>query len=343
MKHLKYPLIALNVIVILALFIAYISSFISPEVNKFIPLFGLFFPFIFLANILFAIFWIFYKWIYSLASIFALLIGFSSVQRFINFASEKVIKSTDIIRVSSYNVASGLFIKSEEKENFYEFIKNEFSQGVCFFQESSPKINEKLKLKFPLHSFVQIEGKRATIMSKYPIKKSGMLDFHDNFNVCVFADIDFNGQLIRVYSLHLQSNNITNVATDVRENGEIADKETWNRLKFMMSKYASSTIKRFHQTETLLKDIKSIKHPVIVGGDFNDIPQSYLYTKISDELQDSFTEKGFGLGTSFIGPIPALRIDYIFSNPNFKVLNYKTHKVEFSDHYPITSELLMPD
>ena len=341
MKFVKYPLLIINVALILGMFVAYLSSFISPEANKIIPLFGLFYPILFFLLVGFAIFWLFTNWTYSLLSISALLIGFSSAQRFINFASEKVIKSEQIIHVTSYNLASGLSVRSKDRADFYSFLEENFGQGVAFFQESSSKIVEELHLRFPKHEIIQFKGKRAILMSKYPVLKSGFLNFQNNSNVCIWADIDFKGTTLRVYSVHLQSNGVTNLAENLRSDGEIADPKTWNRIGQMMDKYSESTIQRNHQLQSLLKDIEAVDYPVIVGGDFNDVPQSFLYTNISDKLQDAFTEKGFGLGTSFNGSIPALRIDYIFSDQSFQVLNFKTHRVPFSDHYPITSDLLI--
>lgn len=341
MKFVKYPLLIINVVLILAMFVAYLSSFISPEANQIIPLFGLFYPILFFLLVLFSIFWLFTKWTYSLLSICALLIGFSSAQRFMNFGTEKVIKSDQIIHVASYNVASGLSVRSKDKADFYSFLENNFGEGIAFFQESSTKIVEELHTRFPKHEIIQFKNKRAILMSKYRVLKSGFLDFENNFNVCIWADIDFNGTTLRVYSVHLQSNGVTNLAEGVRSDGEIADRKTWDRVGKMMDKYSEATIKRNHQLQSLLEDIEKVDYPVIVGGDFNDVPQSYLYTNISEKLQDAFTEKGFGLGTSFNGSIPALRIDYIFSDKSVQVLNFKTHRVPYSDHYPITSDLLI--
>lgn len=341
MKYLKYPLLFLNIVFVLALFASYMSSYISPEASKIFPLFGLLYPIIFFGNILFIIFWFFYKWTYSLISFAALLIGFSSAQRFLNFASEQVIKSPDIVEVFSYNVASGYKVSSTKRDYFYQFLTEECEGGISFFQESTAKINNELKSIFPSYHFVQIPKKRATIMSKYPIYKSGYLDFHDSFNVCVWADINYNGKKLRIYSVHLQSNGVTSLAEDVRNSGELGDKETWTRVGTMMKKYTQSTIRRNTQVQQILSDIEKLDYPVIVGGDFNDVPQSYLYTQISEKLQDAFLKRGFGMGTSFNGSIPALRIDYIFTDKSFQILNYKTHKVDYSDHFPISSDILI--
>lgn len=342
MKIFRYLFLLINIILILSLFTSYMAAYISPEANRFVPLFGLFFPYFFFLNVFCVIGWLFTKkWTYGLLSFAALLIGFSAANRFMSFDSKKVIKSPKIIQVSSYNLASGLLIRTKQKADFYTFIKEQYQDGVFFFQESSTTILNKLEAQFPDEHFVRLKGKRATIMSHYPVVNSGIIDFKDNFNVCVWADIKMGDELIRVYTVHLQSNQVTRIAEDVRSNGELGDKETWSNVKRMMFRYSKSTIKRHDQVEKILENIESVDHPVIVAGDFNDIPQSYLYTDMSNRLKDAFVEKGFGLGTSFNGPIPALRIDYIFLDQRFQILDYKTHRLPFSDHYPVSSKILL--
>ena len=341
MKFIRYSLFIVNILAVLALFVSYLSPYISPVGNKFIPLFGLLFPYIFLVNLLFFLGWVFTKWTYSLLSLAALLIGFSAAQRFISFNSPKEIKSDKIIQIASYNIANGSKIGKKNIAKFYGYIEDDLDKGIVFFQESSTAIKDQLRKRFPKNNFVQFANKRATIMCQYPIINSGILDFKDNYNTCVWADIDFNGKKIRIYSVHLQSNGVTSLASNVRNKGEINDPETWNRVGAMMKMYSRSTVKRLDQVTTLMKDIESIDYPVIVGGDFNDVPQSYLYSRISKELQDAFTYRGTGLGTSFNGSIPALRIDYIFADPDFIVLKFNTHKAKFSDHFAISSEFLV--
>ncbi|MDA9773352.1 endonuclease/exonuclease/phosphatase family protein [Saprospiraceae bacterium] len=342
MKFIRFIFLSLNIILILALFTSYMSPFISPEANRYIPLFGLFFPYFFFVNVLFAIGWLFTKkWTYGLLSAAALLIGFGGANKFMSFDSPKVIKSPNIIQITSYNVASGMMIGKSEKEQFYSFLKEQYNDGIFFFQESSTTILDKLQRRYPNEHFVRLKGKRATIMSHYPVLDSGILAFADAFNTCVWADIKVNGEKVRIYSVHLQTNKVTQIADDVIAKGDLGDKETWGNVKTMMGRYSNSTVKRLDQVEKIIANIEKINYPVIVAGDFNDIPQSYLYTKMSDKLQDAFVQKGFGLGTSFNGNIPALRIDYIFLHRRFQVLDFKTHRYPFSDHYPVSSEVLL--
>ena len=50
---------------------------------------------------------------------------------------------------------------------------------------------------------------------------------------------------------------------------------------------------------------------------------------------------GIGIGNSFVA-VPSLRIDYILHNTKYKSYNYKKHKYELSDHFPISCDILVP-
>jgi endonuclease/exonuclease/phosphatase family metal-dependent hydrolase len=320
---------------------SYFSAFLKPEINGIIPLFGLFFPLIVALNIGFILFWLMTKKVYSLLSITALLLGFNPIQKLVSFDSDMVIKSPNILRVMTYNVASGLFVKKNEKKAFYQFINDHYENGVLLLQESSAKIIQTLEKQFPEENFVRVKESKVVIMSHFPILKSDYIKFDNPYNSCVWADLKIKNKIIRVYAVHLQSNKITKIANEVTSQIEVDNKKVWKNIKKMMNRYSSSTIKRETQLQEILTHIKKTSHPVILAGDFNDVPQSFLYSQVSKVLKDSFREKGFGLGRSFNGSIPALRIDYIFGSEEFRILNFKTWKVPYSDHYPLTSEFLL--
>ena len=83
-------------------------------------------------------------------------------------------------------------------------------------------------------------------------------------------------------------------------------------------------------------------HPLLVVGDLNDTPHTYVYSVISKGLQDAFVQKGRGLGITYAGRIPALRIDYIFVQAPFSVLNYRSERKGFSDHKAIRAKVVLP-
>ena len=156
-----------------------------------------------------------------------------------------------------------------------------------------------------------------------------------------WADLKINDhQVIRVFNLHLQSNGITLMTEDVTANGNIQNKKTWRSIKGIMGQYKRAALKRAEQAEEIARLVKESPYPVIICGDFNDVPVSYSYRILSKELQDTFKEKGGGFATTYTGPIPGLRIDYIFVSPRFEINSFHTGKRNFSDHKPVSTIII---
>ena len=77
-------------------------------------------------------------------------------------------------------------------------------------------------------------------------------------------------------------------------------------------------------------------YPVILAGDFNDLPYSFAYQCFSNYFDNSFEEAGQFLGVSFRGSIPGLRIDNQFSQPGLAILDHKVlYDFQYTDHFPI--------
>lgn len=99
---------------------------------------------------------------------------------------------------------------------------------------------------------------------------------------------------------------------------------------------------RASQADSVSKLVSSSPYPVMVVGDFNDLPSSYAYTKIRANLKDAFVEKGFGLGWTFSEKIFKFRIDHILYDPSIKLVDFKLdNKVHFSDHYPLYCKIIL--
>ena len=54
---------------------------------------------------------------------------------------------------------------------------------------------------------------------------------------------------------------------------------------------------------------------------------------------NAFVAKGAGIGNTYAGISPTLRIDNIFVDPRFDVQQYCRIKRKLSDHYPIVTDL----
>ncbi len=75
---------------------------------------------------------------------------------------------------------------------------------------------------------------------------------------------------------------------------------------------------------------------------FNNTTSSYIYDYVNsgDKIfEDAFLERGKGFGQTFKLNYYPLRIDFFLVEENMDILGYERFKVNYSDHYPITTKI----
>ena len=337
-----------NVLVIFATFFAYLSPYINPSRFWQFSFFGLIYPWLLLSNIIMVLFWGFRKKKYLFLSLGCIILGWSHVTSFVGFNLSEKVTTENVITIGSYNVQNLVEVRigqkgSEERikqeNDFIHFLKRGEELQILCTQETS-RFNSKFireRFNFPfVHSF---HSKGTFIFSKYPIVNSGGVNFGTVTNSCTWADLIINEKKVRIYSIHFQSNQVSNTADKVRQEGDLTKKETFKDIKGMMGKFKNFAKFRAEQAQQVANHIATCPHPVIVCGDFNDTPQSYTYQLLSENLTDSFKEKGTGFGTTYAGSIPALRIDYILTQKKIKVQSHEILKENYSDHFPVICKI----
>lgn len=80
--------------------------------------------------------------------------------------------------------------------------------------------------------------------------------------------------------------------------------------------------------------------PIILCGDFNNLPAGRVYERLRTILQDTWAAIGDGHGFSFPAHKPDRRIDYIWYTPppTLKPLKIWLPRSEASDHLPLVAE-----
>jgi endonuclease/exonuclease/phosphatase family metal-dependent hydrolase len=112
--------------------------------------------------------------------------------------------------------------------------------------------------------------------------------------------------------------------------------------KNIIYKIKLGVLKRASQANFIKDEMNHSPYPIIVCGDFNDVPVSYSYEKIGKGMKNAFVEKGSGISRTFSSISPTLRIDNIFTDQNFKIVDYTRIKKSYSDHFPIIADLEYP-
>jgi endonuclease/exonuclease/phosphatase family metal-dependent hydrolase len=210
----------------------------------------------------------------------------------------------------------------------------EFQQDFTTASRNTLKIiSQDGKYHYSFHSFSNSRKKSQglAIFSKFPIVNEGIAFDNRNHNGAIFVDLKINRDTIRVYNTHLES---MSIAADQLSDPQGIKKHYRQTIK----KLKNGIDMRAEQVKLLKDHIHNSPYPVILAGDFNDVPYSYTYFSLKSILKNAFEEAGRGFGFTYNKVLFFLRIDHIFYDEIFEVKNFKTHReVDYSDHYPIST------
>ncbi len=335
-KGLFYKLIVWgNSIAAFLLLISFILPYLPPKTFPTLSLLSLAVSPLLLLNILFAAYWLFRLKRKALVSLSVLLIAYFHFNPFFEFSSEgDPSKYNNTLSILSYNVR--LFNAYEKEpstgvsETISEILNKEQPDVVCiqeYYRDSN--------FDFSAYPFQFIHFKDGNnklghaIFSKYPFAKTGAFDFTDSHNNTLYADVVKGKDTLRVYNLHLQSLGILPTVDYLQEGNK-------DRLRKRMSR---AFVMQEEQTNAILSHKETSPYPVIVSGDFNNTPFSYVYRRLQENMTDAFIARGSGIGTTYKFDGYPMRIDYILISEIFEVLKFDTVKKSFSDHYPVTATL----
>ncbi len=362
-SFISKTVLVFNIIGVLFLFLSYIAPYVSPAKSWFMAFIGLSYPFILITNFGFILYWILRLRYHFLISLIAILIGYNQFGNLFQFNTNvrKLPENETLIKVLSYNVrvfdlynyGPNWEHRFTNRNHIFEFLKeNDFD--IIMFQEYVHDKSGAFKTQDTLKTFLKANNFHAEFtrnsrninffglatFTKYPIINKGKILFSTHGgNLCIYTDVLINNDTVRIYNLHLESiglgsedhifvENMMNIVPAENEDFRIAGRRILSRMKVAFGR-------RSLQAEKLAGHIAECPYPIILGGDFNDTPSSYVYRQFRRLLNDSFTKKGRGVGQTYVGMMPGFRIDYIMHSRDFETLQFHTGTEEYSDHYPI--------
>ena len=315
--------------------------------------------------VVFFIFWLFVKPRRSLISLIAIALAYGPVQNIlpVRFSSSFDMNKPDkILRVMTWNVAQFNVLNDkkhpEGKNQMFDIINNCQPDIACFqemvAEDSTIKNHGHMKeflekLKFPDY-FYSYNVKEdfwgyahfgIIIFSKYPIINKKTISFYPNDYNSIFQYVDIvkGADTIRVFNVHLQSLRFSRANLKYIEEPTVEKENAIKESKSIIGKFKNGFLKRQIQADRIRTEMEKSPYPVIITGDFNDVANSYAYHTIGKDMKNVFVEKGSGLGRTFTGISPVLRIDNIFVDNKFEVQQFLRIPKKLSDHFPIITDL----
>lgn len=266
------------------------------------------------------------------------------------------IKQTGQIKILSYNVQNFDEQKKSNaaiatKSEIVIFFINQDADIVCIqeYHSTSNRLYEPLKeIRDTLGAstyyyesyfnpkYNQLSG--LVIFTKFVAVNKGKLKFTGSRTFGIFTDVIINSDTVRIFNIHLASIKLVPEDLDFVVNPEAENSEDLkSHSSEIYHKLLEAYILREKQLLYLIDVIDSTKHDIILCGDFNDTPSSWIYGQLGNYLTDTFVKKGTGVGRTYAGPLPMLRIDYILTGENYKTRGFTRHNLILSDHYPISA------
>ena len=335
----------------IAMVLSVISSFLDPVKFVWTAYFGLAFWAIFFYNLivltLLLLLWSKKAWI----AVFAMLFSIPGVYKSFSTGHER---EGGELRIMSYNVLNFYDYLNEGKtrEEVADGVANsvlEYHPDVLCIQEFtlfSTKIGrneciaqfgEKMKMPYQYYHTKQHFGGNV-IFSKYPLialEPDELMGEEKEYGPVVKVDAGEKG-VFYVICVHLTSYQLSNDEITVFSDKDNTKEEMKSYSKSILIKLKTAYEKRSKEVSEMLADIPHDGRAIVLCGDFNDTPLSYTYHQIKRAgFTDGFVKAGWGIGRTYAGKLPLLRIDYVWGNDRIQPMAFKRLKVKGSDHYPV--------
>ena len=347
----------INIAFVIALFFSCLSQYISPDKYWLPAFFSLGFPVWVVINLFFFILWIFRWRRFAFVSLAALVFAMPMLAKYVqwNRAESKAPPVKSVILIT-YNVKTLLNGEGKKKsstlENVQAVIQSQEAGVACLqeFRENwwdgkKAALSIKASAKLPYSAMAEYypasrlrNASTIATFSKYPIVHHEHMTYSGR-TFALITDLAVHGDTIRVFNVHLQSISfdgddyrfIDDVAGHRLPSQRVAGEDS-RRIAWKLRK---GFIRRAPQARRLAEAIRSSPYTVVVAGDFNDPPASYTYKTVKGKLRDAFVQAGRGIGNTYLGNLPKIRIDYVLLDPAFRCTQHQVLPYRYSDHYPV--------
>lgn len=359
-KVVKYPMLLLTIIVGILYVAASLIAYFNYQQFSYMGFVALAFPYLLVVLFFLCLFWLFAKPMVAFIPLLLIAVGYNQIM--VTFAYHATAtftqqKQQQCLRIVNWNIQG--FNGLSKHTNTQPLVRKEVvasimrlqADVVClqefnhnFFKKANANNIALFSANYPFYYFSTDTKKQngyasgIIIFSKFPLIDSGKIKYPKGESLA-FVDIKYNQQIIRVYTTHLQSFQFKK--EDYNNIDKVADNEhdAYYAGRNIITKMKPAFKRRALQANIVKTELASCKYPMVITGDFNDVPTSYTYHTIRGNMQDAFLAKDFGIGKTYIALAPTLRIDYILPDKNFIVKQFDLIDEGLSDHSLLVTDV----
>ncbi len=257
------------------------------------------------------------------------------ISYFTNKISQKK-ENKEQIRILTYNIKyNGEYMRQNKDSLKYimEFFKQE-NADILVLPESrlmstNKNLYNRLNEMYPYNTSSDFTGNafyiETFVFSRYPISNVRQYGQHYIYEMNVNLPDE---KKVKLIACHFDSN---------QSNSSL------NRGEGIFNNIKNGYEKRAKEAQMICDSLKDYQGPIIIAGDFNDISGSESLNLLQDNLNlnDAWWKSGFGYGATSISKNLFFRLDHILYSAHFNSTAIDIPDVDFSDHYPIVTDLIM--
>jgi len=350
-----------NIGAIIWLAICAYGAYVNPINMRHVALFTVTTPLAIIANIFFVFFWLFTKrklrFLLSLITLAACYKIIMMIFGFNYFGQNDMQKAPGRIRIVTWNAhGMGVFNVPHSKSfdnRLIDFIQETNADILCLPEYHVPKTdvmkpfarkiianNQYMDFRFKDDNTLGTTIFLGTaVFSKYTFKNYVAHRLAE-YTYLLQGDVDLpGGQTVRMFFVHLSTFGFSDddkaYIEYVKKHSSFMGKGLGYSRSFLW-KFNYAFARRASEVDKAASIIAQSPYPIVLCGDFNDLPGSYTYTKLRGNLSDAFLEKGKGFGRTYNEIFPTLRIDHMFYDPKaLKPVGYSCSRTSLSDHNPV--------
>lgn len=342
---------AINLLVIVAMnYCAYTSTLPPQDYAKW-SYFGLMFPAFLSINVIFVFFWLIFKWKWACIPLIGMLFCAGDIRACfpINFPSTPPAGS---IKVLSYNVmafgddGTGKSKADEWQKNpILRYLLESDADVICLQEARKSFIDaaiDSISAIYPYHHERLETDNYIACFSKHPLDYIEEIDYPTTTNHSHVYRLKRGEDTLIVINNHLESyrlskedkNDYKSIIKNYRAPNQNDSKTKYQTLMEKLSHHDSI---RGLQVDSVVAYIN--RHPnerIILCGDLNATPVSYIHNRLTSVLNDAYTRSGNGPGISYNRSGMYFRLDHIMVSPSIKTYGATVDQsIKYSDHYPI--------
>ena len=372
LRIVKWTAIVLHCLLAVALVASAWGGLVKPERGWFIPMLTLGLPVLLaLAVIDIVVVAVMRKWKWLLVMLAALIVAWPTARNItplnvVSFKPDVNPADSTQFTLITYNVECfGRYDTTNHVPNESMRYILDREPDIVLVQEGSPErdylrltqlesMMDEFNRKYPYHS----DGNRdLLIFSKYPYSVGPDIEVRPVASSVNYVggqyhyyaktfDVEMPQRRVRFINVHLQSTGLSNLdKMHYREllHGHLPQHDETTAVTHSVSeKMGNAFRQRAFEARNVRKLLNESPTDVIIAGDFNDTPGSFVYRTIKgDDMTDAWTECGLGPIYTFRNNLMLFKIDQVLYRGNLEAIDVRCEREGESDHYPLVATFRM--